>query len=370
MSNKEEQIEEVEIVIITDEQVDALPQKAVATVRSLKGSLPHAQLQIFIPVVQKYIELREMASKLKLERDENGEIKKECIESYKEVKKSIGSFNGDLKREIKKIKDPLNSIKSDVISVENTFKEESDEIKEAVLEEFKEYEDAETKRKEEAKKKKDAALLAQIEEANEETEALKLQQDKMNIYNEIRVNRITKDITDATADALDEMNELSLERLKAGIAQKTWETITANQKVELLDEDVQSELITAFDKAKQRAIASIDDKLQKYEDEREKEVTERVEKTSIPPAPSSNHIGGFGGPSIPPPPSPEEEQHIQTVATNVVEIHKRSEPDFIKYIVDKIAAYEMAVDIKVQQDGATPGLVTLKNRFVKFNSEL
>lgn len=235
-----------EIQVLTEEQIDALPTEAVEVVRVLSGSLPTAQLMIFVPVVQKYVELREKASKLRLERDEELEFTPECIKLYKEVKKEVGTFNGELKRKMKEIKDPINAMKSDILNVENTFKGESDKIKETILEEFQEYEDELEKAKQAALDKKNAAMNAQIAAANEEAERLQKQSEVSNLYNTIKYTRIQEEITNAVDDAIFNNNEDALAALKAKIAQKTWNSIIAGVDVLTLDDTTVEELQEGF----------------------------------------------------------------------------------------------------------------------------
>lgn len=296
MGTKTEALEVIEI--LTEDQIKALPDSVKDNVVFLTENMAQKELMILNPLVSTLLQLRGKAEKLKAEKDKDGEFTKESIKEYKEVKSEQRSFNGTLSRTAKAMKDPINKVKDGIIAIEKTFKEESDKIKEDAELKFKEYEEQVAEKTRIAKEKKDAEMNAQITEANEETERLKLQQEKMNIYNAIRNVEINENISDKSSDAIDDSNEISLERLKAEIAQKTWEKLSEKHKIDKLDPEAQEELKGAFDKARHRAIKSIDVKLQDYEDAREKLKQEAIIPKPVTHTLSTENIQGLNNEEV------------------------------------------------------------------------
>lgn len=343
-----------EIQILSDEQIKALPDTVKENVVFLTENMPPKELMVLNPLVTTLLDLREKADKLKLEKEEDGSFKKDSIKEYKEVKAEQRSFNGTLKKTAKEMKDPINKIRAGIIEIEKTFKAESDQIKEDFEEKFAEYEKEQAEKARIAKEKKDAAMNAEIEKANEETEKLRLQQKKMNMYNDIRNVEINQKITDRVADAIEESNESTLERLQAEIAQKTWEN-TVPPQVDELDDEVIAELISAFDKAKNRAVESINARLVKYEEEREKLQKEAQEKAKKQQDSVPQHMmhTSYEG---------TEPQQIE------VPLKVTDEDRFIEKVLERIEALELAVDIRIKHEGLTPELKKLKECFLKFNS--
>ncbi len=358
--NEENEVIE-EITILSKEQIDALPEEAVEKVRSLSdGDLPAKQLQIFVPVVQKYIALRDKALKLKIEKDADGNITEESIEAYKEVKSDQRSFNGDLGREIKKIKDPLNSIKGDVLTVEKTFKAESDKIKEAAEKLFEEYENIKAEKAKAAQEKRDKELLDAVALANEEADKLKEQNSKTTIYNDIKIKRIAEGITEKATDGIFDANETTLGRIKAGIAQGTRENLVEGSEVDKLDEEIITELKSYYEKAKQRAIVMIDNKLTEYDNAREKELQDAVIQSKAQPG--EMHVPAVGYNE-----SAEHDDDIPEPPASIpVDLKVTDEAQFIEKVLNNIQALETAVNLRINE-GPTPKLIALKNKFNAFN---
>lgn len=357
-TKKNENVEE--FTILSKEQIDALPNEAVEKVRSLSGGdLPAKQMQIFVPVVQLYMALRDKALELKLERDEDGEITKESIEAYKSLKADQRSFNGDLKREINKVKGPLNAIKADVITVEKTFAEESEKIKIAAQEEFADYEAEVEKKKQEALDRKNAAMNEQIDKAKEEAERLQKQSEVSNLYNKIKYTLIQEGITNAVDDAIFNNNEDALAALKAQIAQKTFESICP-PNIGLLDEDSLVELDQSFLKAKERAIHKLDQKFEEYERKRQ-EYAEQKAIEQVPHPPSRNEDAA---PSIPDAPMGLNTDDIQRTNDGEVMsgVSQLNQQEFNNFILKEIQILKNTILERLKTSGNDPELLSIYNK--------
>lgn len=250
-----------EIAVLTDEQINSLPKEAVKTVQALNKSLSNSHLQNFVPVVQKYIDLRDKALKLKMEKEEDGTITKDSISNYKEIKAEQRALNGLITSKIKLIKDPINAIRADIIDVEKTFKSESDKIKLAAEKEFEEYEKELTRLAEEKQKKKDAELLAKVEESNKAAEDAKNQMAKTTIYNKIKYEIIGEGISEKTSTALASANKNTLVALSEKLNNTTYDDAIEGLDISILDMEVQAELKERFVTVKNQSIQLIKEKV-------------------------------------------------------------------------------------------------------------
>ena len=370
----EEQLIETEIIIITEEQVDALPEKAVATVRSLKGSLPQAQLQIFIPVVQQYIELRELASTVKLEKDAEGNITKESIEVYKAAKKAVGAFNGELKRKMKDVKDPLNLILADVRKVDNTFKEESDNIKEAITTEFQPYEDEIARKKKEADDKKNAALKAEVDAANEAAEFERQKNLKSEVINKLKYGEIMEGITQKTVDAVADMNPRSLEQYLHAVRNTDFADIKGRYDVTVIDAETLESIEASFAKARAGAINLIDERLAKYAEDQKRAIEDGIRNApAVPPVPPvpAQQIGKEISENIGQDHDLIKSRGIvdDSIATEItMKLYWNNTPEgFVKNVEALIVTLEKALQRRMR-DGVTPALAELQTKFNQFNS--
>ena len=343
MGTKKEEVKEIEI--LTEEQIAALPDSVKENVVFLTDNLPNKELIQLNPLVSELLSLKDRGNKLRLEKTEDGEFKKESIEEYKGVKADQRSFNSQLKKTAKAIKDPINKIRAGVIEIEKTFKAESDQIKEDFEEKFKEYEDIRAEKARIAQEKKDAAMNAEIEKANKEVEEQRLKHRKMEIYNDIRNGKINAEITDKTADAVDDYSEEALLNFQTKLSQKSWEDIIPEDINELNDEVVE-ELKATFEKSKERAAKSIAKKLDQFQEDKLKLRQEAI-KDHSPSEPE------------PLPPVPKLEP---------VDLKRTTKSEFVKKVLFRIEALEIAVDIRIKQEGISDELKKLKERFVKFNS--
>lgn len=261
--------DELEITILTEEQIKALPQEAVDTVMVLNDDLANKQLRIFVPVVQDYMKLRDQALALKVEKGEKGEITKDSIQAYKDLKKATGSFNSSLKTEIKKIKDPLNDTKSKVISVEKTFKTESDKIKDAAEKLFKEYEDEVARKKQEALDKKNAALNAKITEAENEAAELKKTSARSETINNLKYKETLEGITQKASDAVTNLNEGQVKALSQTLGITDFKDVLAKYDTSDIDDATLDSLEVSYVQAVKNAKSLLDNHLLSLKNERE-----------------------------------------------------------------------------------------------------
>lgn len=276
-----------EIQVLTEEQISELPKDAVKEVAALNKSLVTEQLQIFVPVVQQYIDLRDRVSKLKLEKDEDGKIKKDSLQEYKSIKKEIGSFNTMQKEKIKEIKDPINAIRADIISVDKTFKSESDKLKEAIQNEFKEWEDEQQRKREEAKAKKEAAMRAEIEEANARAEEERKKSEVSHTINAIKYDEIMGNITGRANQLVNTLNIASLKSLVSEFKNKKFLELTLNYDVSLIEDETMEKLKSQFEKEISSSIALIENKIKSLEKEKAREIEKAQQEVAPAPEPQN-----------------------------------------------------------------------------------
>ena len=367
--------EEIEISILTEDQINELPQDAVESVRILSDDLATKQLRIFIPVVQQYIELRDLALTLKLEKGEDGEVTKESIQAYKDLKKATGSFNSELTKNIKKIKDPLNDTKSKVISVEKTFKSESDKIKEKAEKLFQEYEDEVARKKQEAIDKKNAALNAKIKEAEDAAAEMQKTSARSQVLNDIKYKETLEGITQKAADAVNHLNETQIKTLSQEFSIKEFSDVLTKYDTSALEQTTIDELTVAFNKAKEGAILTLNSKLKSLENERELAFSRRTESAKLEDPrltgesiPHEEYMKMFyqndvPTGTIPPPPIPgstPESMNFQIFLNTPSSF-------FVKNIENVLEKISDAIDLKIGM-GATPELAELRDKFNQFNS--
>lgn len=339
-----------EITLLTNEQIEALPKEAVKTVKSLNESLSTAQLQIFIPVVQSYIDLRDKAVKLKLEKNENGEVKKESISEYKSIKAEQRTLNGLITSKIKLIKNPINAIRTDIIAVEKTFKSESDKIKEAAEKEFEEYEKIQAEIAAEKQRKKDEALNAKVNEAKATADEATLKLQKTTAYNAVKYEIIGESIKDAVNEAVLNANKNRLLELQDSITKSNYDDAIDGNDVSILDDNVQTELREYFNVSKANSLKMLSERLKAIETE-----TENVVMKATSQQPTSNIVEtakaveqAFPG-IVPFPPVPRTES--------------LSDDEFIEYAKSEIEKILNMVVLRLETNPASkPELYDLRNK--------
>lgn len=307
MSTETQEIKKPQILsVLTDEQIQELPSDAVADVRFLSSNLAAAQLQVFTPVVLDYLKLREESLSLKLVKGEDNEITVESIQNYKDFKANQRSFNGMLTAKIAEIKDPINATRNGIISIDKTFRTESNILKETAEKEFDEYEKEKLRKAKEAKDKKDALLKAEVDAAKQVANEATLKNNVSTVYNKIKYTLISEGITNHVLDVLDNLNEKSLLIEKSQLIQGTFEKLVINEETSILDAAKIEELKEAYDVAKMRSIKLIDGKLEQLEKDHEREVEAAAKKIPEPvkeevtaSSPHSAFIPSGNGGSVP-----------------------------------------------------------------------
>lgn len=360
--------DELEITILTKEQIEALPQEAVDTVMVLNDDLANKQLKIFVPVVQNYMELRDLALSLKVDKDEDGKITKECIQSYKDLKKATGSFNSSLKNEIKRIKDPLNDTKSKVISVEKTFKTESDKIKDAAELLFKEYEDEVALKKQQAIDKKNAALNAKITEAENEAAELKKTSSRSETINNLKYKETLEGITQKASDAVTNLNEGQVKALSQTLGITDFKDVLAKYDTSDIDDATLDSLEVSYVQAVKNAKSLLDNHLLSLNNERELAVSRSAQhypSSASTPDIMPNTRNEDVAPNVPETPmgipgSTPEEIHLQIFMNTPSSF-------FVQNVQSVLNKIEEAIDTRLSKT-VTEDLMKLKLKFNQFNS--
>ena len=186
----------------------------------LKTSNPN-ELASFNPIMKALSDLQTLKV---LKYDEKNE--KETVQSFKDGKKYIGSFNTSLTGIKKILKDPHIEYNRKVDAIYNFFKTESDNTKNALEVNFKVHLDKEEAKKKAADAKKKAAELAEIESL---ASANREQAEKLNAQKRsTRKLEIEAQINSISFDAAAKSPNLNLEGLtllKKSLLEKTFDSL-------------------------------------------------------------------------------------------------------------------------------------------------
>lgn len=173
----------------------------------IKGS-SSGEIVIFNPILQAIAFIQKFKT-LKYDPE------KKNIDDYKKADKIIGSFNANLAKAAKEIKAPRTAYNKIVIAIEKLLKEESDNVRNALDSNFKEYLDEKAEAAKNAQAKKDAVKDSQIasltSENKENLDKLNNQKKATRVLEiEKMINSVIIDVT----DKIDTLNEDGLNKLR------------------------------------------------------------------------------------------------------------------------------------------------------------
>jgi len=365
MGTNQEEVQE--ITVLTEEQINQLPDTVKKNVVFLTEEARPKELMKLNPLATELLNLRDKVSKLELKRDDKNNITKESIDAYKELKAEQRTFNGKLTATAKILQKPYQDINKGFLEIKKTFKEESDKVKDEAEKIFADYETEKAKKAAEKQAKKDAEMNAKIEAANEQTAEITTTMKKSNAINAIKYDRIKDGISSLVTKSILDANEQALFRLKAQLAQHTIESVSegVENKDLLTPEDLES-LQKILDEAKQDGIRLIDDKIDQYENNRQAMIKENAPGPVPPPPVGDGYMSGVENPEQAFSNSSDIEQSFSHEALPV-NLRWKTNGEFVDKIKSMVTALEFAVDMRLKEF-KDPSILELKNRFNQFNS--
>lgn len=270
MAKKTEEVQE--LVVLTDEQVNALPKVVKDNVVFLTDNMHKKDLMVLNPLVSELINLRELGSSLKIKpADEDGNFDKTNIQEFVDVKKAVRTFRAEVKRAGKTLRDPYIAIQKGVVAIEKAIVDEATKVYDDAEKEFKPYLDAEAEKERLKQEEKDRALLEQVEASKKAEEETRKQLAVSQAYNTIKFYKIGEFITNKTNQVVVDGNETALYAQKDKVKLTDFQTLCHNvENYELLDQHLVTELLEAFNKARANALKLIEGAITAMELEREK----------------------------------------------------------------------------------------------------
>lgn len=228
----------------------------------LSGRLTPADMNTFNPMVTELLSLKSFEENLQLApADEDGKFDKANIQLFTDTKVAVGKYNAGIKLASKEMKAPQILINKAVTAIEKKFLEEAAAVKESAIKKFAPYVAAEEQKKLDKEAARDKALIDAANKAKEELAVQQAKNDLVGLYNTIKYERIAENITSAASNTAAEGNKEAVTNSRAIIASYTIDSLTADLDFDLLSQEHQSELHTAFNTSQKTALALLDTRL-------------------------------------------------------------------------------------------------------------
>lgn len=385
MAKTTEKNKVAEITVLTEEQINALPQKTKDDVIFLMEHLPASGLLKLSKLGEELIEMKKLASELKYIEDN-----KENLQDYKNIKSKVKNFRARLPEVKKELKGPLDAMGKKILSVEKIIKSEADSYLDIIDKTFKPYLDAEAKKKADKEKKKEEERNKAIKEANDAaTQAQKLAK-RGQLYNDIRYQTIQNKIGRVamtncqtfTAAALKEaLNKLEALTYSSMLKENGFDDLSPlleEQKEELQKEFVNErdfalatyrQRINQLEEAQENAInvAKAETKAEVAQSQpaptppiNTPEPPQQEVKPPVPPIPKEELIHIPNPSSVLAAAETVEKQFPQVIGSppNNLEVTKPesleplSDTEFVDYIYNKTKDIKKLLDNRVYQDSA------------------
>lgn len=267
-----------EITVLTDEQINFLPEELKKDVVFLQENMHQKDLQVLNPLVSELISIEEIVKDLKLITNDDGSFDKKNIQEFTDAKKVIRAYRAAVKKSAKDLKAPYHDVVKSIISIEKTFVNNATELYDKAENEFKPYVDfleEEKRRKEEEKNKELLEAVRQQEEKNKEIEA---NFRKHELYNRLRYERIStiqEDVNNAISNGSIQFLRSKLDYLKHA------SLIKPNDETSLLSDDEFQELQSNFSEKKIQWLKIVGDRIQSLQAEIDREIERRQIPTPV-----------------------------------------------------------------------------------------
>lgn len=239
-----------EIEIFTQEQLEVLPQEAKDSIINLEANLPQKELLVLNPLVSELLKIQEL-KKLKYvplpeePTKEDLAAHKENIEEFKAAKKSITALKSQNASAKTAIKKPLDLLGAQVLTIEKSVKAIAEEVLASIELTFKPYLDAEAEKARIAKEKKEAKELEAINKLTEENNAQASAFKKSSLITFLKYEMLEETKTE-TNNAIENYALDKLFKTRDLLAFKTFESLSAGKKLDLLDEEELATIKTTF----------------------------------------------------------------------------------------------------------------------------
>lgn len=343
---------EKEILILTEDMTDKLPEKVQESVVWLSEQLRPKELVPFNPIVKRLLEIKELST-IKYDPEKEAETVKE----YKAAKKAISSFNASVRAAKKEMKGAYDQIGKKILVIERGFIEEASEVLADLQITFKPYLDAEKKKALDKEEERQRIANAEVLKLKQENAAQMNAIAKQNLKNKIKYDILAVEKTKAISQ-LNKLNVVVVKQMKEAYASATFEqTVEMNSSVKddyhLLDESEISEFVLEFEVVMKE--------IEEAYSAREKEL-EESENLRIDSAREKGHLEAAMVP--PPPPSPEaninknpffitdSDRNFKNDNTGVV-----TPNDSIKLLSDKVYSLHLeAIDCQNKIKSQSPEL--------------
>lgn len=267
MKTKTEEVQE--LVILTDEQIEALSEDTKDNVVFLTEKMGAKDLLELNPMVSELIEIRQEGSSLKLKpADKEGNFDIKNIQAFTDIKKRIRSFRATVKKTATTLKEEPAKITKAIIAIEKAFTNEATIVYDEAEKEFDAYIQEQERIKAEKQAKKDAELMASINQAKAEAEEANNKMKITNIYNKVKYE-IIGGLSENISEALLNANEYKLLDIKNRYENSSYEDAIDGLEIELLEESVKSELAEKYASVKAQSIRLIKEKLDAIKLERD-----------------------------------------------------------------------------------------------------
>lgn len=267
-------MEKTEITVLTDEQINFLPDELKKDVVFLQQNMHQKDLIELNPLVSQLIKIEEQVKGLKFIKTNDGFDKKN-IQEFTDVKKTIRSYRAAVKKAAKELKAPYQDVVKSIISIEKTFIGTATDLYDKVELEFKPYinfQELEKARKEEDKNKE---LLNAVKEQEAKNKEIEDQLVRQKLYNEIRYERINNfqnQIDDAISNG-------SISYLRSKIESlKYTDIFKKDEDLSCVSKDALNEIIGIWNEKKIKWLKMLSDRIISLQAEIDRE----IEKRSIP----------------------------------------------------------------------------------------
>lgn len=318
------------VEILTEDMTDKLPKSVQQSVVFLSKEMRPKELVPFNPVVRELLEIKELAS-IKYNAEDEGE----SIQSFKDAKAKIRSFNSKVKDTKSTIKKPYDTIGKNIIVIEKGFLSEAKEVLEILEKEFKPFLDEQQRIKDEKEAKKEAARNKEINDLKAEKEQSDLLLKRQTAYNCAKYQIIAK----MKSDTIAQLNSLSKNSVKK--VSEAWQTMefskVSNHSLleggfTALSDEQQSEIKADFDAAKEEIIRVYNarfvelDNIEKANLSAQREIGQvegkagvSVENSPVIDQPPVHEEPGQQADYIPPPPKGSSEKEVIVSISNGLE---------------------------------------------------
>lgn len=343
MKTKTEEVQE--LVVLTDEQIELLPDTVKENVVFLTENMNQKDLMVLNPIVQELLVITNNVANLKIKPiGEDGKWDKDNIQTFVDAKKEIRSFRAKLKEAGSKLKEPYLAIQKGIVAIEKAVKGVADDAYTEAESIFKEYVKWEEEQKAEKERKKNEALLSKVEEAQAIANEAQMKQKRTDVYNNIKYNLIHRNLVERVSDAILDANQRKLETMKMDIESWTYESTIQGNDITILSQELQAELHALFSQSKTKAVRLLNDKI------------DELVKNAMQPTPIAETT------LVPPPPIPP------TVTTHGLGAHlELNDEEFYKYVTESVSnLLNLTIERIKANPKCAPSIYDLRNRLSIF----